>query len=65
MTRDTCIAAAKTILKEAKQEQEEDVPVIWIDQVSPHGILVQARLTPAGFLHCGRYSFMSGHHASR
>jgi hypothetical protein len=65
MTRDTCIAAAKTILKEAKQEQEEDVPVIWIDQVSPHGTLLQARLTPAGFLYRGRYSLMSGHHASR
>ena len=33
-TRVTCIAAAKTILKEAKQEQEEDGPIIWIDQVS-------------------------------
>jgi hypothetical protein len=33
MTRNTCIAAAKTILKEAKQEQDEDGPVIWIDQV--------------------------------
>jgi hypothetical protein len=32
-TRDTCIAAAKTILKEAKQEQDDDVPIIWIDQV--------------------------------
>jgi hypothetical protein len=33
MTRNTCIAAAKTILKEAKQEQDEGGPVIWIDQV--------------------------------
>jgi hypothetical protein len=65
MTRDTCIAAAKTILKEAKQEQEEDVPVIWIDQVSAHGTLSHARLTPAGFLCRGRYSRMSGHHAPR
>jgi hypothetical protein len=65
MTRDTCIAAAKTILKEAKQEQEEDVPVIWIDQVSPHGILVHAKLTPAGLLYRGGHSPMSGHHASR
>jgi hypothetical protein len=33
MTRNTCIAASKTILREAKQEQQEDGPVIWIDQV--------------------------------
>ncbi|KAG9962881.1 hypothetical protein KCU61_g4100, partial [Aureobasidium melanogenum] len=32
MTRNTCIAASKTILREAKQEQQEDGPVIWIDQ---------------------------------
>lgn len=32
ITRNTCIAAAKTILKEAKQDQEEDEPRIWIDQ---------------------------------
>lgn len=33
MTRNTCIAAAKTILNEAKQDQDEDGPAIWIDQV--------------------------------
>jgi hypothetical protein len=32
MTRNTCIAAAKTILNEAKQDQDEDGPSIWIDQ---------------------------------
>lgn len=33
MTRNTCIAASKTILREAQQKQQEDEPVIWIDQV--------------------------------
>lgn len=33
-TRRTCIAAAKTILSEARQERHEDEPIIWIDQVS-------------------------------
>lgn len=33
MTKNTCIAASKTILREAKQEQQEHGPVIWIDQV--------------------------------
>ena len=33
ITRNTCIAAAKTILKEAKQDQDEEGPAIWIDQV--------------------------------
>ncbi|KAG9696247.1 Clavaminate synthase-like protein, partial [Aureobasidium melanogenum] len=32
MTRNTCIAASKTILREAQQKQQEDEPVIWIDQ---------------------------------
>ncbi|KKY18444.1 putative c6 zinc finger domain containing protein [Phaeomoniella chlamydospora] len=32
ITRKTCIAASKTILQEAKQERDEDGPIIWIDQ---------------------------------
>jgi Fungal Zn(2)-Cys(6) binuclear cluster domain len=31
-TRRTCIAAAKTILKEAKQAYDEEGPLLWIDQ---------------------------------
>lgn len=31
-TRKTCIAAAKTILKEFKQDQSEDVPLLWTMQ---------------------------------
>lgn len=33
MTRITCIAAAKTILNEAKKAKDTDGPIIWIDKV--------------------------------
>lgn len=32
-TRQTCVAAAKTIINEAKQDNADDGPIIWIDQV--------------------------------
>ena len=32
LTRRTCIAAAKTILKEARQAYDEEGPMLWIDQ---------------------------------
>jgi hypothetical protein len=60
ITRNTCIAAAKTILKEAKQEQDEDEPTVWIDQVC--GCYVQVplpTLTKVGFLCCSRHNPVS------
>lgn len=33
ITKATCIAAARTILNEAKKEREDSAPIIWIDQV--------------------------------
>lgn len=32
VTRTTCVAAAKTILNEAKQTKDDDGPIIWIDK---------------------------------
>ena len=63
MTRNTCIAAAKTILKEAKQEQDEDGPVIWIDQVRAVQETTSAKLTHVGLLCRSRHNFVFGRHA--
>jgi len=63
VTRNTCIAAAKTILKEAKQDQDEEGPVIWIDQVRAHQYVTRTKLTKAGILCRGGYHSMSGRHA--
>ena len=63
MTRNTCIAAAKTILKEAKQEQDEDGPVIWIDQVRAVQETTSAKLTHVGLLCRSRHNIVFGRHA--
>lgn len=63
MTRNTCIAAAKTILKEAKQDHEEDGPTIWIDQVCAFRYITLIELTGPGILCGSGHNLVSGCHA--
>ena len=64
MTRNTCIAAAKTILKEAQQDQDEDGPAICIDQVRAHQYqtitLHVRKLMSPGILRRSRHNPMPG-----
>ena len=64
ITRNTCIAAAKTILKEANQEQDEDEPTVWIDQVCGRYLQVPIpMLTKVGILCRSRHNPVFGYYA--
>ena len=64
MTRNTCIAAAKTILTEGQQDQDEEGPSIWIDQVrGAHQTTARPKLTKPGLLCRSRHHLVPGRHA--